>query len=228
MKTFREVLRPLAGANTAIVFAILLIGTAASGPALPTMRTLVDLVVYPEPASPAELQSAVVAMAREAEESFAAAIDRKRPPLARDAFARTERALARISRLDPGNGHALYYRARIARWSGERAASDAMLLDYLMAASVGDAMQEADDGDARYCFQHWRGFCKQRAAFVNYLLATDFSSSAAEQKDPGVALRLHVRAVRHAIAAAEIYGGFAKPEQGPWARVLVRDLELRK
>ena len=168
----------------------------------------------PKPTSVAELQNIVLSTAKQAGQEFNAVTQGKEWPVARSEFAGTEKLLRRLSRLDPGNGHSIYYTGLIIRWAGDRPASHTVLFSYLDGTRQSGALQTEDDGGTKYCLDYWRGYCKQRAAWYNQLLALDFSEEAGKEKRPELALQWRQDALARAEAAMKLYGGFSDPKQG--------------
>jgi hypothetical protein len=110
------------------------------------------------------------------------------PPIPAGDFVRVDRLIARIERLDSGNGHATYYKGFEVRWRDQRLASHPTLFTYLERAKDPDRHLKGDNGDTRFCFDNWQGYCKERQAFINHYLALDFERAAKEEGDSAVAL----------------------------------------
>lgn len=83
--------------------------------------------------------------------------------------------------LDPDNGHGLYYAGEAYRhfhdWSNMRD----MFVKYLDAAKQH---AEANIGAAALCYQRPEGFCGERTAYIDFLMALDFVREANERKGP--------------------------------------------
>ncbi len=182
--------------------------------AITKITDVVERFSDPKPTTIPELQNIVLLTARQAKEQFDALTASRQPPIPEKEFVETNRLLRRIARLDPGNGHAIYYKAFITRWLGDRPGSHIILFNYLEGASDANSIASEDDGKAKYCFDRWRGFCKQRAAYAHHVLALDLKRSADSEKNAEIALEWKKAAIKHAAAAVHIYGGFTDPRQG--------------
>lgn len=81
-----------------------------------------------------------------------------------------------------------------------------------------------DDGATRFCFENWLGYCKERQAFINHMMAIDLQRAASEENDPAVALGRLKSALEKAETAVRLYGEFNAPGQGPPTKVLAESL----
>lgn len=207
-----------------IVISTIVVGIGSFVGAVAKVLEAFEKFSDPTPTSVADLQSTVLSTAKQAAQEFNAATQGKQWPVARSEFARTEKLLRRLSRLDPGNGHSIYYTGLIIRWAGDRPGSHTVLYSYVDGIKRGASLQADDNGDAQYCLDYWRGFCQQRAAWFNHLLALDFSKDASEEKRPDVADEWRRKALERAEAAMKLYGGFSDPKQGTPTSLLIAQL----
>lgn len=215
-----------------VVAAIIVAGTVTIGVgsffgAVTKIAEFVDRFMDPKPTTVAELQSSVRITALQVKQSFEAVTAGRKPPLAEKEFAGVNRQLARIERLDPGNGHVIYYRAMIIRWRDQRLASHPSLMWYLERAKDPNVKMAGDNGDARFCFDNWLGYCSQRQAYINHVLALDFERAAQEEPNGDVALPRLKAALARAEAAIALYGEFNAPGQGQPTRTLAESLRKR-
>jgi len=197
--------------------------------AITKIAEFIDRFIDPKPFTVKELQDTVSRTAIELKEEFESVTSRpgKAPPIPSGDFGRVNRQIARIERLDPGNGHATYYRGFIMRWQGQRLASHPTLFMYLERAKDPKLHLPDDNGDARFCFDNWLGYCKQRQAFINHFLALDFERAAREEKDRAVALARLKAGLERADIAIKIYGEFNAPGQGTPTRTLAESLRKK-
>jgi hypothetical protein len=208
----------------AVVIGIVVIAIGNFVDGLKKITEFTEKLSDPTPTSIPDLQRIVLSTSGQAAREFDSKTHGKAVPVARSEFADTQKLLRRISRLDPGNGHAIYYSGLIIRWTGDRPGSHTVLYSYLEGIRRSGALQAEDDGSVQYCSDYWRGFCKQRAAWLNHLLALDFTRDAKEEKQPEIALQWRRKAMEHAEAATRLYGGFSDPKQGTPTVVLLEQL----
>jgi len=76
-----------------------------------------------------------------------------------------------ISVIDPDNGHALYFAGEAHRSLHERTDMRWAFLDYLAAA---DRNSDAWNGEAEKCYDRPGGFCAERTAWIDHLMANDY------------------------------------------------------
>lgn len=179
-----------------------------------------------EPTTVAELQNTVRTTAAELKQAFDSVTSDsgRNPPIPDSEFARVRDLITKIVRLDPENGHAVYYNGFMLRWQDQRPASHPALFLYLERAKDPSVHMPGDNGDAKFCFDNWRGYCKQRQAFINHFLAIDFEKAAKEEKDRAVALDRLKAALDRADTAIKLYGEFNAPGQGTPTRTLAASL----
>jgi hypothetical protein len=87
-------------------------------------------------------------------------------------YERIRREATELSALCPGNGHALYFFGEASRILGTEGDMLTGFKAYLFNADKHRA--EADNGDADACYARPSGFCAERAAYVDHLLANYF------------------------------------------------------
>ena len=213
-------------ATFAIVVGTITIAVGSFFGAVTKIAEFRDRFSDPRPTTVKELQDTVRRTATELKEEFESVTSRsgKVPPISNSDFARVNRLIARIERLDPGNGHATYYKGFEVRWKGQRLASHPTLFLYLERAKGLQLHLPGDNGDARFCFDNWLGYCKQRQGFINHFLALDFERTAKEETDPAVALARLKAGLERAEIAIKIYGEFNAPSQGTPTRTLAESL----
>lgn len=211
----------------AVVFGTITIAVGSFFGAVTKIDEFIDRFMNPRPTTVMELQNTVRTTAVELKEEFESVTSRsgRDPPIPTDDFARVNRLIARIERLDPGNGHATYYKGFIVRWRGQRLASHSTLFTYLERAKDPKLHLPGDNGESRFCFDNWLGFCKERQAFINHYLALDFEREAKKEKDPAVALARLKAALERSEFAIKLYGEFNAPGQGTPTRVLIESLK---
>lgn len=207
-----------------IVAGTIIIAVGSFVGALTKIAEFIDRPGDPRPVTAKEIQETIKRTAIELKEEFESVTSRsgKAPPISNSDFAQVDRLIARIERLDPGNGHAIYYKGFEVRWKGQRFASHPTLFLYLERAK--NAHLAGDNGDASFCFDNWQGYCKQRQAFINHFLALDFEQAAKGEPNPAVAVARLKAGLERAEIAIRIYGEFNAPGQGTPTRTLVESL----
>jgi hypothetical protein len=162
----------------------------------------------------------VLASAKELQEEFGQARAALRKTGAAD-FSGAQAIVASLSQLNAENGHALYYRAEIERvQTAARFGADSCPKP----VAPGDASESLDiyrKGFHRYievekqlpesetgggpewqlCYQRAKGYCRQRTAWVNHLLANDLYQEALAASDSETRLAKLDRARNYAEAA---------------------------
>lgn len=209
----------------AIVIGTITIAVGSFFGAVTKIAEFIDRFVDPKPTTVVKLQNTVRATALELKESFNSVTSDRTPPIPDGDFGRVNRLITRIERLDPGNGHVIYYRGFIKRWRNQRPASHTDLFWYLERAKDPNLHMPGDNGDAKFCFDNWLGYCKQRQAFINHVLALDSERAAKEEKDRAVALARLNAALDRAETAIKLYGEFNAPGQGTPTRTLAESLK---
>ncbi len=211
----------------AIVIGTITIAVGGFFGAVTKIAEFIDRFTDPKPTTVVELQNTVRTTAVELKEEFESVTSRsgRAPPIPTSDFARVNRLIARIERPDPGNGHATYYKGFVVRWRDQRLASHPTLFMYLERAKDPKLHLPGDNGDTRFCFDNWLGYCKERQAFINHYLALDFERAAKEEKDRAVAQARFKAALDRAETAIKLYGEFNAPGQGTPTRTVAESLK---
>ena len=209
----------------ALLMGSLVIGIGNFFDALNKIMDFSDRFLDPRPTTLDALQHTVVMTATELKSEFDSVTVGYLPPIPPSDFDQVNRLIKKIERLDPGNGHVIYYRAFILRWRDQKASSNTGMFRYLEQMKDAGLLWVGDNGDAKVCFENWHGYCKQRQAFINHVLALDFQREAGTEKDPAVALSRLKAALERARAAVDIIGGFNDPAQGESTKDLVVSLK---
>jgi hypothetical protein len=211
----------------AIVIGTITIAVGSFFGAVNKVAEFIDRFVDPKHMTVKALQDTVRTTALELKESFNTVTSGRTPPIPDGDFDRVNRLIKKIERLDPGNGHVIYYRGFITRWQNQRQASHTALFWYLERAKDPNLHMPGDNGDAKFCFDNWLGYCRQRQAFINHVLALDFERAAKEEKNHAVALARLKAALDRAETAIKLYGEFNAPGQGTPTRTLAESLRRR-
>jgi hypothetical protein len=80
-----------------------------------------------------------------------------------------------VGDLNTGNGHALYFEGEAYRSLGDRTNMRGQLQKYLQES---DHRTDSLDGDAARCYQRPGGYCRERTAWIDHLLANDYYREA--------------------------------------------------
>jgi hypothetical protein len=211
-----------AGAGIMLLFTAM-IGIAGFVAAISTLSKIFTGVTDPPPPQP----SAIRETADQLKNAFDAATVGRDVPVPEKDFARVDTLVRKIEQVYPDNGHVIYYKAFKLRWRNQRAASHTLLFWYLDRSNKPNDLLAGDDGDARHCFDNWLGYCKQRQAYINHVLALDLERAANEEKNPAVALERLRAAHERAQESLKLYKGFNDPAQGDPTKVLEASLRKR-
>jgi hypothetical protein len=140
-------------------------------------------------------------------------------------FAEVETDIGLILKLDPANGHGLYYSGEVKRVKNrslftekscvipERLAESRERLDtyendFYRYLDIQSALppSETDGGSpAQVCYDHLSGYCPQRTAWVHHLLANDLFEEAKLSTNPEIKAEKFRHALEHAQMAANLY-----------------------
>jgi hypothetical protein len=93
---------------------------------------------------------------------------------------------ALLADVDQENGHALYYEGEAYRSLGSRTFMRGALQRYLAAA---DRHVEAEKGPAAECYEHPSGYCGERTAWINHLMANDYYNESPTSNNLGTAFK---------------------------------------
>jgi hypothetical protein len=110
-----------------------------------------------------------------------------------------------ILEIDPDNGHGLYYAGEAYRHFGDWDNMRDMFQKFLSAAA---GSPDSLTGAAHDCYDRPDGFCKERLAYVNHLMALDSLGSAANASDGSKIDTLHSTFAFESEALAHWPGGF--------------------
>jgi len=207
-----------------IVIGTITIAVGSFFGAVTKITEFIDRFADPRPTTIVTLNQAVLASALALKESFNKVTSGRTPPIPDSDFDRVNQLMKKIEQLDPGNGHVIYYRGFIKRWQNQQMASHTDLFWYLERAKNPGLHLVGDNGDANFCFDNWLGYCKQRQAYINHVLALDFEQAAKEEKDRAVALARLKAALGHAETAIKLYGEFNALGQGTPTKTLAESL----
>jgi hypothetical protein len=141
-------------------------------------------------------------------------------------FREVEEHIATILKLDPTNGHALYYAGEVKRiknktlftpsscvkresLTGQPAtALESYQYDFLRYLDVEKSLADAERSggySAETCYERVKGYCPQRTAWVRHLLANDFyEQGLVRRQQESTNERLEI-ALDHAKRAAALY-----------------------
>lgn len=156
-------------------------------------------------------------------EGAKSAIDAKRAFRPED-FYPAQDVISFMSVLDRSNGHALYYSGEIARKTGELDNGHPQFYRYLETESMQGATARVGGTTIDAC-RTPRGYCRQRTAWINHLLANDIykdtlrKRKAAETAASGIAVSMHLfdgdfhQALVYACAALKLYEGEFRDSQ---------------
>jgi hypothetical protein len=129
-------------------------------------------------------------------------------------FAGSQDLIDFVQSLDAESGHVFYYQGEIARKIG---ASDNGHENFMHYLEEEPRVAHARDGgpSIEACRSSAHGYCLQRTAWINQLLANDFYGSAKKAKDPSEGAALLKSAFSYACAAAELFNqhGFSDQDQ---------------
>jgi len=100
-----------------------------------------------------------------------------------------------LATVDQENGHALYYEGEAYRAFKDRAEMRGVLQRYLQAS---DYHSEARDGAADECYKRPAGYCGERTAWIDHLMANDYYQESRSPSNLGTAFyyEKHVLAIR--------------------------------
>ncbi len=154
-------------------------------------------------------------------------------PIARDAlpvsgagaFAKVDKDIDALLAFDPRNGHGLYYAGEVKRiknpslftskgcviaqgLANSHESLDAYENDFMRYLDIERSLTPSEAGGddfAETCYARLTGYCPQRTAWINHLLANDLYEEAALSTDPDIKAEQLRRALAFAQAAARLY-----------------------
>jgi hypothetical protein len=149
-------------------------------------------------------------------------------PAQRD-YTHADEIIKLISEIDPNNGHALYYEGESKRKRGVAGSSQHDFLGYLEIERNLPEDEKGGSTDPEVCYQRPKGYCKQRTAWIQHLLAKDYYKTGRAETDREKKRDAYQLSLRYARAALSNYpGGFYADGQGSTVemeRDLVRELK---
>ncbi len=110
---------------------------------------------------------------------------------------------------DPDNGHGLYYAGEI--WRMRRNSSE-MRTNFKRYLAFGPGLPASErSGDSRKCYDRAKGYCKERTAYINHLLANNFYAEALRTRDKSNRAADLEEALKYANEALRLWkGGFPR------------------
>jgi uncharacterized membrane protein len=137
-----------------------------------------------------------------------------KPPDQRD-YTHNDELIRFVSDLDPTNGHALYFRGETKRKKKMPGAGQEDFMRYL---GVEASLPEEEKGGSTQqsvCTARPKGYCKQRTAWIEHLLAIDFEKKGRQETDREKKRAAFQTALNYARAALGNFpGGFNADGQG--------------
>ena len=116
--------------------------------------------------------------------------------------------------IDQDNGHGLYFSGETWR---VKAKQDPTRADFFLSkmrafffrylASESNLTLSERDGDGAVCYQREKGYCAERTAFINHLVAIDYYQQAQNTVDKEIKMHQLQRALKF-IKNALKFGGF--------------------
>lgn len=146
-------------------------------------------------------------------------------------FTEVDKDVGVILELDPKNGHGLYFSGEAKRIKNQslftskscvipegladnRGALDAYESDFYRYLDIEKSLPESETGgdySAETCYARASGYCPQRTAWINHLLANDLYREAALSTDPAIKAEQLRRALSFAETAAQLYRDGQQP-----------------
>jgi hypothetical protein len=138
-------------------------------------------------------------------------------------FVQVERDINDILRLDPQNGHGLYYSGEVQRvthpslftsksrvipeklatYNGTLDAYENDFFRYIEIEKTVLDKTSKEDFSYQACYSHTSGYCAQRTAWINHLLANDLYQQAMFSSDLAIKRDRLQRALKYATVAAK-------------------------
>lgn len=136
------------------------------------------------------------------------------PPEQRD-FTHTNELVKLILDIDRNNGHGLYYSGEAKRKQGIIGGRHHDFYTYLGVEEHLPKEERDTSIDQEACYERPKGYCKQRTAWIEHLLATDYLAMGREETDREKKRDDFQTAIRRAHEAlANFPGGFNADGQG--------------
>lgn len=119
----------------------------------------------------------VTSIAKRMRDKFNAVYKIEAVPMSAKKFQGLELLAGILAAEDPLNGHVLYLEGEVKRAEAQCEMARVSFQRYIEVANRRKAeMGESTDGD--YCYDLPRGYCRQRAGYIEYLLALGFYAQA--------------------------------------------------
>ncbi|HEX8140894.1 MAG TPA: hypothetical protein VF544_25225 [Pyrinomonadaceae bacterium] len=137
-----------------------------------------------------------------------------KPPDQRD-YTHNDELIRFISDLDPTNGHALYFRGETKRKKKTPGGSQEDFMRYLEIEASLPEEEKGGSTQQSVCTARPKGYCKQRTAWIEHLLASDFEKKGRQETEREKKRAAFQTALNYAKAALANYpGGFYGDGQG--------------
>lgn len=137
-----------------------------------------------------------------------------RPPAQRD-FTHTDELVKLILDIDGNNGHGLYYAGEAKRKQGVIGGRHQDFDKYLEIEEHLPREERETPLDQEACYERPKGYCKQRTAWIQHLLATDYLEMGRQETDREKRRDDFQTALRRSQEAlANFPGGFNADGQG--------------
>jgi hypothetical protein len=151
-----------------------------------------------------------------------------KPPNQRD-YTHNDELIRFISDVDPTNGHALYFRGETKRKKKTPGASQEDFTRYLEIEASLPEEEKGGSTQQSVCTARPKGYCKQRTAWIEHLLASDFQKKGRQETEREKKRVAFQTALNYAKAAMVNYpGGFNGDGQGStkvMEQELIKELE---
>ena len=124
----------------------------------------------------------MIETAKSLQTEFHLVIDNNTRPISQSLFSRTEELIRLLFKLDPENGHAIYYQGEVNRYEGRCTRSKDQFMRYLDVLDALPASESNGDISQSICYTRARGYCRQRTGWIQYLLAHQIYWEALQEK----------------------------------------------
>jgi hypothetical protein len=145
-----------------------------------------------------QLDKVLTRTARTLREEFRSVTDNHEPPVKADAFSRVSLLVEVLRQIDATNGHALYYAGEVKRWRGLPRAAHPDFNKYLEVQRTLSENEKGGGTGSEICYEHPRGYCRQRSGWIHHLLANDFYQQGISETDPSQRLFRFRKALKQA------------------------------
>ncbi len=128
-----------------------------------------------------------------------------------------------ILTVDPLNGHALYFNGQAKRARKMPGAGQHDFFQYLEVEEGLSAKERGESTARDVCYQRMKGYCRQRTAWIQHLLANDYAREASNTKN----CELFQKAKNYATKALVNFpGGFTGEGQGISTTQVLKNTEI--